>query len=111
MKIQATGKTEYFVQNLNSADTMIRERITHKFHLLDCKQKVGIVDDLKEPQLNARRSLPTGWRKALSSPTRMTRDKDVKVQPRTVVSRAIPTACAKTPSPYQWGFQQLQSAQ
>jgi len=121
MKIKDTGKTDYFVQDLNSADTMIKERIARKFQLLDCQQKVGIVDDLKEPQLNTRRGLPTGLRKALSSPTRMKRElKENTVpvapflRPRAYLTGYVPSPdpprqCAKAPT-YHWGLLRLRAA-
>ena len=121
MKIKDTGQNEYFVQDIHSADKMIKQRIARKFHLLDSKQKEGIVDDLKESQLNTRRGLPTGLRKVLSSSTRMARDFHVTVapfmRPRAYVTgyvvpspHAPPLRCTKTPS-HRWSFLWLGAAQ
>jgi len=117
VKIKDTGQNEYFVQDIHSADKMMKERIARKFHLLDSKQKEWIADDLKESQINTRRGLPTGLRKALSSPTRMTRDFHISVapfvRPRAYATgyvvpspHAPPLQCKKAPS-YRWSFLRL----
>jgi len=117
VKIKDTGQNEYFVQDIHSADKMIKQRIARQFHLLDSKQKEGIVDDLKESQLNTRRGLPTGLRKVLSSPTRMARDFHVTVAPRAYLTgyvvpspRAPPLQCTKAPL-YRWSFLRLGAVQ
>jgi len=111
MKIKDTGSTEYFVQDLKSADTLIKERIVRKLHLIDNRHEVGIIHDLKdsdkEPQLNTRQGLRTGWRKFL-----WPREGPRACITGYVVPSSLPPPLQSTKAPsYHWSFLRLRAAQ